>query len=52
MRRQLGKASHIGKLGSININKFITDCDLLNISLSDVDDMVNAFNTQVKKFIG
>ena len=36
------------KAGSININKFITDCDLSNISLSDVDDMVNAFNTQLK----
>ena len=36
------------KAGSININKFITDCDLSNISLSDVDDMVNVFNTQLK----
>ena len=36
------------KAGSININKFITDCDLSNITLSDVDDMVNAFNTQLK----
>ena len=35
------------KAGSININKFVTDCDLSNISLSDVDDMVNAFNTQL-----
>ena len=32
------------KMGSININKFITDCDLLNITLSEVEDMVNAFN--------
>ena len=36
------------KVGSININKFITDCDLSNIMLSDVDDMVNAFNNQLK----
>ena len=36
------------KAGSININKFITDCDLLNISLSDVDDTVDVFNTQLK----
>ena len=36
------------KVGSININKFITDCDLSNITLSEVDDMVNAFNNQLK----
>ena len=36
------------KAGSININKFIIDCDLSNISLSDVHDMVNAFNTHLK----
>ena len=36
------------KMGSININKFITDCDLLNITLSEVEDMVNAFNNQLK----
>ena len=35
------------KMGYININKFITDCDLLNIILSEVDDMVNAFNIQL-----
>ena len=36
------------KMGSININKFITDCDFLNIALSEVEDMVNAFNNQLK----
>ena len=36
------------KIGLININKFITDCDLLNITLSEVEDMVNAFNNQLK----
>ena len=36
------------KVRSININKFITDCDLWNITVSDVDDMVNAFNNQLK----
>ena len=35
------------KAGSININKFITDCDLSNITLSEVDEMVNAFNNQL-----
>ena len=48
MRRQLEKALHTGKMGSININKFITDCDLLNITLSEVEGMVNAFNNQLK----
>ena len=32
----------------ININKFITDCDLLNITRSEVNEMVNAFNNQLK----
>ena len=36
------------KMGLININKFITDCDLSNITLSEVEDMVNAFNNQLK----
>ena len=36
------------KIGSININKFITDCVLSNITLSEVDDMVNIFNNQLK----
>ena len=36
------------EVGSININKFITDCDLSNITLNEVDDMVNAFNNQLK----
>ena len=35
------------KVGSININKFIIDCDLANITLSEVEDMVNAFNNQL-----
>ena len=37
------------KMGSINIDKFITDCDLSNITLSEVKDMVNAFNNQLRK---
>ena len=37
------------KMGSININKFITDCDLSNITQSEVEDMVNAFNNHLKK---
>ena len=36
------------KMGSININKFITDCDLSNITLIVVEDMGNAFNNQLK----
>ena len=36
------------KMGTMNINKFITDCDLSNITLSKVEDMVNAFNNQLK----
>ena len=36
------------KRGSININKFITDCDLLDITLNEVEEMVNAFNNQLK----
>ena len=36
------------KMGSININKFITDCDLSNITLNGVEEMVNAFNNQLK----
>ena len=36
------------KMGTMNINKFITDCDLSNITLSEVEDMVNAFNNQLK----
>ena len=32
----------------LNINKFITDCDLTNITLTEVEDMVNAFNNQLK----
>ena len=35
-------------MGSINIYKFITDCDLSNITLSEVGDMVNAFNNQLE----
>ena len=35
-------------MGSININKFITDCDLSNITLSEAEDMVKAFNNQLK----
>ena len=35
-------------MGTININKFITDCDLLNITLSKAEDMVIAFNNQLK----
>ena len=39
------------KKGSININKFITDCDLSNIALSEVEDMVNAFKNQLKNVL-
>ena len=36
------------KMGLININKFITDCDLSNVTHSEVEDMVNAFNNHLK----
>ena len=35
-------------MGTININKFITDCDLSNITSSKVEVMVNVFNNQLK----
>ena len=36
------------KMGTMNINKFIIDCDLSNITLSKVEDMANAVNNQLK----
>ena len=48
MRKAVRKSITYRKMGTININKFITDCDLSNIKLSEVEDMVNAFNNQLK----
>ena len=36
------------KMGTIIIHKFITDCDLSNITLNKVEEMVNVFNNQHK----